>query len=86
MDYMNTNKKVMEKRVIALVAAVGVFLLGTWIFQMSWNASVPKMFNGAKQIKYMTAILFLIAIWIAIPSTTVMASAQPQSGRFVNLQ
>ncbi len=51
---------------IFLGVAVGLllFILLVWILQVSWNASLPKMFTGAKSITFMTALFFMIVVII----------------------
>jgi len=44
-----------------------LFFLAVWILQVCWNASLPKMFTGAKEITFATAFFFLIVAMIIFP-------------------
>lgn len=64
----NTGKSPTTGMILLYIVTIfAIFLLTLWVFQLTWNASIPKMFSGAKTISFATAFFFLIMIMIAIP-------------------
>lgn len=49
-----------------IVAVLGILLV-TWILQLSWNASLPKAFSGAKSISFSVAFFMIIVSMILFP-------------------
>lgn len=53
--------------IMTFVLFVLIFLFVVWILQATWNASLPKMFTGAKEITFATAFFFMIVAMIIFP-------------------
>lgn len=53
--------------IVGLLFLILAFIVITWVLQISWNASVPHMFNGANRITFTAALGFLIVAMIIFP-------------------
>lgn len=49
---------------LGLVVFILFFILIIWVFQISWNASVPQIFSGANKITFTSALGLLIVAMI----------------------
>jgi len=63
-DLKRDKKLTPQDYLMYILIIVLVFLFLGLILQLSWNASMPLAFNGAKEISYITALLLIIVTGI----------------------
>lgn len=60
----NIEKPSVSQVFLGLVVFILFFILIIWVFQISWNASVPQIFNGTNKITFTSALGLLIVAMI----------------------
>lgn len=66
-DYIQPKPLTPSQIIVGILIVVLLFFLVVWILQICWNASIPNMFSGAKEISYAVAFYFMIVVLIVFP-------------------
>lgn len=57
-----------QNMLLNVVIAVAIVVLMVWVAMLLWNASLPRMFSGAKSVDFMTMLFFIVLLAILFPN------------------
>lgn len=57
-----------QNALLNIVIMAAVVALMIYVAMLLWNASLPKMFSGAKSVDFLTMLFFIVLLAILFPN------------------